>query len=191
MTDQQPPTYAAAPTWPGQPAYIAPQSWPLASWGSRVGAYLIDSLLSLIGLVPYFAGFGLFFAGVPKPPGNDTAYPAYLPPDSASAGNVGLAIAGGVLALAGFGLMIGIQLWNRVFRQGRTGQTVGKKAMGLTLVSERTGRPIGPWMSFVRDLAHILDGMFYIGYLWPLWDPKRETFADKVMETVVLDAPRG
>lgn len=190
MTDQQPPMYAAPPAWPGQPAYVAP-AWPLASWGLRVGASVIDSLLSLIGLVPYFAGFVLFAAGLPTSPGNDTAYPAYLPSDSASAGNVGLAIAGGVLALAGFGLMIGIQLWNRVFRQGRTGQTVGKKAMGLVLVGERTGRPIGPWMSFVRELAHVLDGMFYIGYLWPLWDPKRQTFADKVMETVVIHAPRG
>jgi uncharacterized RDD family membrane protein YckC len=188
MTDQQPPTYAVAPTWPGQPAYVAPQPWPLASWGSRVGASVIDSLLSLIGLVPYFAGFGLMAAGLPHPPANDATY---LPSDSSATGNVGLAIAGGVLAMAGFGLMIGIQLWNRVFRQGRTGQTVGKKAMGLVLVSERTGRPIGPWMSFVRDLAHFLDGLFYLGYLWPLWDPKRQTFADKVMETVVIHAPRG
>ncbi|HEV7172502.1 RDD family protein [Pedococcus sp.] len=187
MTDQ-PPTYAVAPTWPGQPAYAPPQSWPLASWGSRVGASIIDSLLSMIGLVPYFAGFGLLFAGAPKPPANDAAY---LPPDSPATGNGGLVIAGGVLLLVGLGLMVGIQLWNRVFRQGRTGQSVGKKAMGLALVSERTSRPIGPWMSFVRDLAHFLDGIFYIGYLWPLWDPKRQTFADKVMETVVIHAPRG
>jgi uncharacterized RDD family membrane protein YckC len=42
-------------------------------------------------------------------------------------------------------------------------------------------------MAFVRDLAHFLDGIFYIGYLWPLWDPKRQTFADKVCSTVVLE----
>ena len=25
-----------------------------------------------------------------------------------------------------------------------------------------------------------------IGYLWPLWDPMRQTFADKLMKTVVI-----
>jgi hypothetical protein len=26
-----------------------------------------------------------------------------------------------------------------------------------------------------------------MGYLWPLWDDKRQTFADQVMKTVVID----
>jgi hypothetical protein len=28
--------------------------------------------------------------------------------------------------------------------------------------------------------------LFYLGYLWPLWDAKRQTFADKICSTVVL-----
>ena len=39
-------------------------------------------------------------------------------------------------------------------------------------------------MAFVRDITHIVDGFFYLGYLWPLWDPKRQTFADKICSTV-------
>lgn len=30
-----------------------------------------------------------------------------------------------------------------------------------------------------------------IGYLFPLWDPKRQTIADKIMKTVVINAPKG
>ena len=41
-------------------------------------------------------------------------------------------------------------------------------------------------MSFVRQLLHIVDSICYIGYLWPLWDRKRQTFADKILKTVVL-----
>ena len=42
-------------------------------------------------------------------------------------------------------------------------------------------------MAFVRDLAHIVDSVIcYIGYLFPLWDARRQTFADKIMSTVVL-----
>ena len=47
-------------------------------------------------------------------------------------------------------------------------------------------------MAFVRQLAHILDGIpCYIGYLWPLWDAKRQTFADKVIGTYVIDQPKS
>jgi hypothetical protein len=41
-------------------------------------------------------------------------------------------------------------------------------------------------MAFVRDLAHIVDSLAcYLGWLWPLWDAKRQTFADKLVKTVV------
>jgi hypothetical protein len=61
--------------------------------------------------------------------------------------------------------------------------------VGITLLGEETGQPIGAGMAFVRDLAHILDSLpFYLGWLWPLWDGKRQTFADKVVKTVVVSA---
>jgi len=70
--------------------------------------------------------------------------------------------------------------------QGRTGQSWGKQALKLRLLSESTGQPIGAGMAFVRDLAHIVDSLAcYLGWLWPLWDAKRQTFADKLVKTVV------
>ena len=55
-----------------------------------------------------------------------------------------------------------------------------------------TGQPIGGAQGIVRYFAHILDSITcLIGYLFPLWDEKRQTFADKVMKTVVLkDQPK-
>ncbi len=41
-------------------------------------------------------------------------------------------------------------------------------------------------MALVRDLVHIVDGFFYLGYLWPLWDAKKQTFADKILTTLVV-----
>lgn len=42
-------------------------------------------------------------------------------------------------------------------------------------------------MAFVRALAHFLDALpCYIGFLFPLWDAKHQTFADKLCSTVVL-----
>ena len=43
-------------------------------------------------------------------------------------------------------------------------------------------------MNFVRIIAHFLDSLAcYIGWLWPLWDDKRQTFADKVCGSIVVN----
>jgi len=70
---------------------------------------------------------------------------------------------------------------------GGQGQSLGKKVLGMMLVSEETGQPIGTLNAFLRDICHIVDSVIcYIGYLFPLWDPKRQTLADKIMKTVVI-----
>ena len=82
---------------------------------------------------------------------------------------------------------IGWWIYNRVFQAGRTGQSLGKKTMHLRLLSEKTGEPIGAGMAFARDICHILDSLAcYIGWLFPIWDAKRQTFADKIVSTVVI-----
>ena len=63
--------------------------------------------------------------------------------------------------------------------------------MHVKLISENTGQPIGPVMAFVRDLAHIVDSIIcFVGWFFPLWDSKRQTLADKIMKTVVIQEPQ-
>jgi uncharacterized RDD family membrane protein YckC len=82
---------------------------------------------------------------------------------------------------------IGWGVYNR-WIQGGAGQSLGKRQMKIKLINEQTGQPIGTANAFLRDICHILDGFFFIGYLFPLWDDKRQTFADKLMTTVVVPA---
>ena len=78
-------------------------------------------------------------------------------------------------------------IYNRCILAGRTGQSLGKRTLHMRLVSDRTGEPIGGGMAFARDICHILDSLAcYIGWLFPLWDAKRQTFADKIISTVVV-----
>ncbi len=78
-------------------------------------------------------------------------------------------------------------VWNYGYRQGTTGSSIGKSIMKFKVVSEKTGAPIGFGMSVVRQIAHVVDAIIcYIGYLFPLWDPKRQTLADKIISTVCL-----
>ncbi|GAA4249945.1 RDD family protein [Dactylosporangium darangshiense] len=79
-------------------------------------------------------------------------------------------------------------IFNRWYLGGQ-GATIGKKALGLRLISEQSGQPIGMAMAFVRDICHFVDSIIcYIGYLFPLWDAKRQTIADKIVKTVVIKA---
>ncbi|EHB56530.1 RDD domain containing protein [Mycolicibacterium rhodesiae JS60] len=76
--------------------------------------------------------------------------------------------------------------WN-LYRQGKTGSSIGKSVMKFKVISEKTGQPIGFGMSFVRQLAHYVDAFIcYIGFLFPLWDAKRQTLADKIMSTICV-----
>jgi uncharacterized RDD family membrane protein YckC len=80
-------------------------------------------------------------------------------------------------------------VYNRWIQMGRTGQSLGKRTLNLKLISENTGEPIGAGMAFARDICHLVDSIIcYIGWLFPLWDAKRQTIADKIVSTVVLPA---
>ena len=101
---------------------------------------------------------------------------------AAAGGKLGVLV---ILWLASLGWTI----YNRWIQAGKTGQSLGKKVLNIRLVGETTGQPIGPAMAFARDLCHFVDSIIcYIGYLFPLWDAKRQTLADKIVHTVVVPA---
>ena len=84
-------------------------------------------------------------------------------------------------------LVFAYAIWNYGYRQGTTGSSIGKSVMKFRVLGERTGAPIGFGLSVVRQLAHLVDAVIcYIGYLFPLWDAKRQTLADKIMSTVCV-----
>ena len=74
------------------------------------------------------------------------------------------------------------------YLSGVTGQSIGKKQAGIRLLRESDGQVIGGGLGIGRYFLHILDALpCYIGFLWPLWDAKKQTFADKILHTVVVD----
>lgn len=82
---------------------------------------------------------------------------------------------------------LAIWLYNSCYLDGTTGQSWGKRALHLKLVRMADKQVIGPRGAFVRSLAHALDILTLgFGYLFPLWDVRRQTLADKLMKTVVI-----
>jgi uncharacterized RDD family membrane protein YckC len=173
------PGYGQAPY--GQPGYGAPAAY--ASWFQRVGAFLIDQLLGLVALIPYYIGTVLSVGSM------DTSTDPVTGEITTTGGPSGIGL---VLMFIGVALSIAYYVWNYCIKQGRTGYTIGKGVLGIKLIKQDTGQPMGAGLSFVRQIAHILDALpCYLGYLWPLWDAKRQTFADKIMNTVVIEQRQG
>ncbi|MGW6444691.1 RDD family protein [Lentzea sp. NPDC055074] len=155
----------------GQPAYgmAPPPPTGYAEWGQRFIGYLID----VLGPVIVVYGIVLVLGIVGASTGDPTTAGIF--------GIVGLVL---WLGLAGF------FIWNVIIRQGQTGQTIGKKIAKIKLVSEETMQPLGAGTTFVRQLCHVVDGIpCYAGFLAPLWEPKKQTWADKIMKTIVINAP--
>ncbi|HEY8718479.1 RDD family protein [Pengzhenrongella sp.] len=167
----------SAPRYPQGPnqAYLSGAQPVLAHWGLRVAALLIDTV---IAQAPYLVAYlvTLLIAS-----GGSTS-------DGASVSALAITITSAVVLFVGWAATLSLTIWNRWIRQGRTGQSIGKGLLNIRLVSAATGQPIGAGMAFVRDLAHVADGFFFVGYLFPLWDPQKQTFADKMINTVVVAA---
>jgi uncharacterized RDD family membrane protein YckC len=73
------------------------------------------------------------------------------------------------------------------YQAGETGQSYGKKIAGTRLLAEATGQPIGGGLGIGRYFVHIVDSIpCYLGWVWPIWDSKRQTFADKLLKTAVV-----
>jgi uncharacterized RDD family membrane protein YckC len=82
--------------------------------------------------------------------------------------------------------LLGIAYWAYLGHlEGTTGQTPGKAMQGTRLVSE-TGELLGSGAGIGRKFLHILDAICFIGFLFPLVDAKRQTFADKIMNSYVV-----
>ena len=94
-----------------------------------------------------------------------------------------------VLGAVGYLGLLGFGIWNSGYLQGTTGQSLGRRVARTKLVAIETGQPVGFGSAMARQICHGVE--FGIGYLWPLWDGKRQTFADKISNTVVIrvDSP--
>lgn len=64
------------------------------------------------------------------------------------------------------------------------GATWGRKAMNYQVLDADTGSPIGTGRAVGRYFAAILNAIpCLLGYLWPLWDAEKRTFADMIVNT--------
>jgi len=193
---------APMPSW--QQGYLAPvpstpDGVPLSGWWKRVLARVIDGILiSFIGLpltgwflLPAAQRLGDWLRSVV---------------DAAQAGAPAPAMPSGILVplLVGQLLSLLVAVVYEYLFLTRSGATLGKKAVGISVrLRETPGPPpsaavwrrilvinglqllrIIPFVGNFAGIALLLD------YLWPLWDPNKQAWHDKVAATNVVVGPQ-
>ncbi|WP_158277202.1 RDD family protein [Serinibacter arcticus] len=137
-------------------------------WFRRVAAVLLDG--SLLGGVTWLAV------------GAGSVVPSLQPPFSGGLVNPG---AGETMEWTRSGWVLAT-IAALVLLQAVTGATPGKRLVGVMVVREGTLRPAGLGRTLARPFLHVLDSLLLIGYLRPLWNPRRQTFADSILRTNVV-----
>jgi len=170
----------------GSLRYVEHHFGPVTTFADRIVPGLIDAALNLIGLIPMI--IGIIIMATSAGGGSYDSYGNYQYDGGSGAGMaVGL-----VLLFGSFAVFFGIWLWNRVFKLGRTGQSVGKKIAGQKLINTTSGQPIGAGQSFVREVIHgLANQVVYLSYLWMLWDSNRQTLGDMVAKSTVIKVPKA
>jgi len=93
-------------------------------------------------------------------------------------------------ALKGPGYGLGLLIWLlyfSYFEGSSSGQTIGKRVLGIRVIDFSAGGPIGFGRGIVRTLGRILSSIICeLGYLWMLWDKEKQCWQDKIANTVVV-----
>jgi uncharacterized RDD family membrane protein YckC len=169
-----PPPYAGGSEGPVGPPY--------ATWGIRLGGYLID----LVIFIPVLVVLALVFR-----------HSHTLVVHFSMRANGG-ARHRRTLSLLSL-LLTGVAnlVYVTILVGGKRGQTVGMMAVGLRVVRDGALDAVGYGRAFGRALVEqvfrllgsatiILGVVWLLDMLFPLWDKKRQTLHDKIAKTVVL-----
>jgi len=66
--------------------------------------------------------------------------------------------------------------------------TPGKMLTSCSVVDARTHQPITVIQAIVRYISYIISAIpFGLGFLWIIWDKRKQGFHDKIAKTVVLE----
>ncbi|HWK29395.1 MAG TPA: RDD family protein [Solirubrobacter sp.] len=143
---------------PAPPPPVAPgPSGPRAGFWIRFGAYLLDGLILTVP--------GLILIAIATQ------------------------ISGALTVLVYLLWVVGAIAYPIYFEGGPTGATPGKRICGIRVYDLRAGAPqIGYGRAFVRMLikGFISGSIFFLGFLWMLWDREKQTWHDKIADTVVV-----
>ena len=148
-----------------------------AAWGRRAIGYLLDALLTSLFVLP---GLVMVRLGTTTTvTTTDDLGQRFTTTEWDTLTTLGLVLA--------YLLPLPFFIWNSCIRQGRTGRTLGKQVVRHP-AGRHQHRCTDRWLVIVRAAAgpHPRHPAVLPRLVLALWDTKCQTFADKVMDTVVV-----
>ena len=155
--------------------------WEYAGFFPRLLARVGDSIVAIIyGLPAIVGGIFLIALGVRNCDATDTGFTCTS--DQVRWTPVGL----GLLAVF-VGFMMFVILPIRWIAKHGAGPVA--RRLHVKVVCIRTHQPIGTARAVGRFFGSAISGwIFYLGYLWMLWDSEKQTWHDKMVSSVVIRA---
>ncbi len=179
------------PGWrPVPPPPVSPGGRPLADFGTRLLAYLIDSAIVTGIAVLVFLPVLLIFAFRQMAEVVESTDPYGQPDPSVMFSDLVLPV-----LLLELGLLVFLLIAYYVYYvevMHRSGQTVGKKVMKIQVVPLDPAATLTRGMAAKRYLVEVIGGSLvpffvYLDGLWQLGDkPYQQTLHDKFAQTVVV-----
>jgi uncharacterized RDD family membrane protein YckC len=167
---------------------MSPAGQPLADFGARFLAYLIDSAILTVAALIVAVGpaIAVLLALLPRLTDGTDPYAAD-PVTPALFFLIGFGVELGILVVT-----LGLAYLYYVEAMYRSGQTVGKKAMKIRVIPLDPRAVLTRGTAAKRYLIQFVPSAFvpFFGLLdglWQLWDkPFQQTLHDKVAQTVVI-----
>jgi len=176
-----PPPPSATPHTGGALPYI--QNF--AGAGQRLGAWFIDGLVMALIAIPFEVVAAIGFVKALKNCDTTTT------DNSTSFSCTANQLNGGWLAI-GIAMAVLAVVFSAYFycKKVSQGQSWGQKVMGTRIVDAQTGASITTGRAFGRLIfrTFISPVLCWLGFLWMLWDPRKQTWHDKVVNTIVIKA---
>ena len=167
---------------PGQPGYqwgAGAPAYNFANFGQRLVSVIIDGLiLTALVAIPTIIGIVLIANSVSTDAdGNSEVTNGTL---------IGIAVLFFIIA---FIIAVLYEPLLTARKGPKNGQTPGRSVAGIRITNLQGG-PIGAGQAWGRYLfkAFFSGSVFYLGYLWMLWDTNKQGWHDKIANTLVLKA---
>lgn len=165
------------------PTHLTPDGVPLATWGKRLGAWVLDGVIITAISTPFTARYwGTLVDQMSRISENPKMSQAQVQQIQSD-------IAGASIPMSLITFLVAT-IYCLIFWTRGSAQTPGKRMLGISVrnrerpgpltIGEALKRRVVPLIGLVIGLVPLLDG------LWPLWDSKRQALHDKVAGTVVV-----
>lgn len=146
-----------------------------AGFWRRLGGNVVDSIITaLLAGIPAFVVSFIILNTAP-----DVAFTQEQVQEQEDAGLIATLVSGAIYLLIFVGYYVFLNA---------SGGTWGKRIFGMRLELADTGEDIGIGRALTRLVVSIASGLvLYVGYLWVIWDPRKQTWHDKAAGSVVVE----